>query len=344
MQVDYPIIDGDGHVVDLDREIRKYLPEKYHRIPDNREYPVWPQEPWAFGVSDLYKQDVPNFEMWLSFLEESGISATVLYPSNALTHGVIRRVDWAIDTAHAYNDWLYDQFSCRSERLKGVALLPVQDVKAASEELERCVRDYGFVGGMLPSVTSPLKGLGSREFDLLYSTAVRLDTMLAVHGGAIGGLAFAEGLHSYREVRVLKHLIPQQIQLTNMISQGVYDRFPELRVAYLEAGCGWVLFLMDMLDEQFERKGAQDLQKKPIEYLKSDNIFFSFESEERLLPCFIESLGAHKLIWASDYPHERPRSAFFEDLPNFFERKDISEQSRRTILYESSKRLYRIAI
>ena len=88
--------------------------------------------------------------------------------------------------------------------------------------------------------------------------------MLAVHGGAVGGMSFTDALDNYREVRALKHVIPQLVQTTNMISQGVYERFPELRVAYLEAGCGWVLYLMDVLDEQFERKGARDLKKNPV--------------------------------------------------------------------------------
>jgi predicted TIM-barrel fold metal-dependent hydrolase len=101
---------------------------------------------------------------------------------------------------------------------------------------------------------------------------------------------------------------------------------------------------MDILDEQFERKGAQDLKKKPSDYLMSGNIFFSFEAEERLLPFFIQTFGSKKLIWASDYPHERDRSAFLEDLPKLFARKDISDDSRRMIFYENPKRLYRIEI
>lgn len=339
MKCTYPLIDGDGHIVERDEEIREYLPKKYLRSPRA----LFPQEGWTFGLSETFKQESVTAESWLRFLNDTGMAATVLYP-DTLTHSLIRHVQWAVDLARAYNDWLYQHFSSRSERLKGIALLPIQDVSAAAEELRRCVRDYGFVGGMLPTVTSPLKGLGNREFDGVYRVAQELNTMLAVHGGAVGGLAFADALHSYREVRALKHVIPQLVQVTHMISQGVFDRFPELRVAYLEAGCGWVLYLMDVLDEQFERKGAPDLKRKPSDYLMSGNIFFSFEAGERLLPFFIETFGAHKLIWASDYPHERDRAAFLDDLPRFFERKDLSDESRRMVLYENPKRLYQIAV
>lgn len=341
---DYPIIDGDGHVVEVDADLRAYLPERYRRIPDNREYPLFPMEPWSFGVGDRHKQDVPTAEEWLSFLDEAGIAATVLYPSNGLTHGLIRHPQVAIDVARAYNDWLYDRFTRRSERLKGVALLPIQDSDAAVAELRRCVRDLGFVAGMVPSVMSPLKGLGHREFDPLYAAVLELDTVLAVHGGGIGTLGFAEPLQSYREVRSLKHAMGQMLQLTSMISGGVYDRFPDLRVAYLEAGCGWVLYMMDVLDDQFAKKGAEDLKKRPSEYIAADNVCFSCEIEERLLPIFIEQLGAHKLLWPSDYPHERPREAFFDDLPELFARADVSAEARRLILSENPQRLYRMKV
>jgi uncharacterized protein len=341
MGVDYPIIDGDGHVVEVDDDIRAYLPDQYRRIPENRVYSLFPMDAWSFGVNDKFKQDVPTAEMWLSFLDRAGISATVLYGSNALTHGLIRHVQWSIDLARAYNDWLYDRFCRHSDRLHGVALLPLQDPRAAGDELRRCVRDYGFVGGMIPSVASPLRALGSPEFDPLYAAAQEVDTMLAIHGGAIGGHTFAEPLQSYREVRTIKHMIPQMIQMTSMISQGVYDRFPELRVAYLEAGCGWVIPLMDSMGDQFARKGGPTLKKSPREYVESENIFFAAEPEEHALPLFIQLFGSQKLIWPSDYPHERPREEFFGDLPELFARQDLSDTTRRAILNESPQRLYR---
>lgn len=344
LPVDYPIIDADGHVVELDDEIKQYLPARYRQIEDNREYGLFPMEGWSFGTTDRHKQDVPTAEDWLSFLDEAGIAATVLYPSNALNHGLMRHTRWAIDVARAYNDWLYDRFARHAPRLNGVALLPLQDVDAAVAELRRCVRDYGFVGGYVTTVTAPLSALGNPEFDSLYAAAQELDTMLAVHGGAVGGHTFGEPLRRWREVRAVKHIIPQLIQVTSMISGGVFDRFPDLRVAYLEAGSGWVLCLLDLLDEQFERKGADDLRRKPSEYLQGDNVYFSFEIEERVLPWVIEAVGAHKLVWPSDYPHERPRAQFFDDLPAFFARQDITDEARRLILCDNPRRLYRLKV
>ena len=73
-----------------------------------------------------------------------------------------------------------------------------------------------------------------------------------------------------------------------------------------------------------------------------DNIYFSFEIEERTLPFFIQTLGDKKLVWPSDYPHEKTREEFLGDLPAFFAREDIYSDSKRRILSENPKRLYKI--
>ncbi len=83
------------------------------------------------------------------------------------------------------------------------------------------------------------------------------------------------------------------IQLTHMIFQGVFEFFPQLRVAYLEAGAGWIPFMMDRLDEDFERRGkkwAPRLKKLPSDYIKGGQVYASLESEERTLPYVLGAL------------------------------------------------------
>jgi hypothetical protein len=122
MLADHPIIDADGHVVEQDRELRAYLPSPWREKDWTREYSFFPlTDGWMRGMSSLHEAEVPDAPNWLSFLDEAGISATVLYPSNGLFHGQIRNVQWAVGVARAYNDWLYDRFSRQSPRLKGVA-------------------------------------------------------------------------------------------------------------------------------------------------------------------------------------------------------------------------------
>ncbi len=341
MECEHDIIDADGHVVDQDKDLRNYLPAPWNEKDWTREYYLFPlTDGWMRGMSSRHKAEVPDAANWLSFLDESKIEQTVLYPSNALFHGQIRNKGWAVAVAQAYNDWLYDRFGRQSDRLKGVALLPVQDVDAAVGELRRCVEELGMVAGVIPSVMAPLVGLGSSQFDPIYAEAERLDCALAVHGGPVAGLGL-DMFESLAEARPLEHALPQMVQMMSMIHSGVFDRFPNLRVAYLECGTGWVPFMMDALDENWERRGrALAVKQRPSDIIRGGNIFFTCEVDEKALPYVLERLGGDQVLWASDYPHERARADFFHDLPDFFAREDVSPDLRKKILCDNPKRYY----
>jgi aminocarboxymuconate-semialdehyde decarboxylase len=104
----------------------------------------------------------------------------VLYPTRFMHIGQVGMVDFAIDLSRAYNDYLYDRFLSQESRLKGIAVLPLQDVAAAVAELRRAVKDYGMVGGFLPADGLP-RPLGHQDFYPLYEEANRLGCMMAVH-------------------------------------------------------------------------------------------------------------------------------------------------------------------
>ncbi len=123
----------------------------------------------------------------------------------------------------------------------------------AAKELERAVRELGMVAGMLPGVMSPMRGLGLPEFDPIYQMAERLDVPLAVHSGPAVELGL-DHVQSFAGVYPLSHPFAQMQQLTSMMIYGVFERFPKLRVAYLESGCGWVPYLADRLDESWEHR------------------------------------------------------------------------------------------
>src|SRR5438067_2066997 len=132
---------------------------------------------------------------------------------------------------------------------------------------------------------------------------------------------------SFISAHAVEHLFAQARQLSSMVLDGVFELYPRLRVAFLESGVGWVPFMMDRLDEEYERKGrwAPRLRKRPSEYVANGNIYFSIEVEERALPLAIECLGPDVLLWASDFPHERLREGFAGDLPTLAERADVTD-------------------
>jgi uncharacterized protein len=102
---------------------------------------------------------------------------------------------------------------------------------------------------------------------------------------------------------------------------------------------------MDRLDEDFERRGkkwAPRLKRAPSEYIKGGSVYVSLESEERTLPYVIELFGEDHIFFASDYPHERQRSQYLEDIPGIEARADISDSAKRKILADNARRFYRL--
>jgi predicted TIM-barrel fold metal-dependent hydrolase len=143
------IIDGDGHLYERDEDIIPYLQGKY---PEEtlRTYYLFPTlDGWRRGLPPRgHRYDAAG---WSQFMDDTGISEAVLYPTLGLAFAYARDPDWATDLARAYNDYVHDHFLTRNTRLKAVALLPVQAPRAAAAELRRAIHELGMVGGLLPT-------------------------------------------------------------------------------------------------------------------------------------------------------------------------------------------------
>src|SRR5437660_161534 len=283
-------------------------------------------------------------ESWVSFLADTGMEMTFLYPTGGLAFGLVQDRDWSIGLARAYNDWLYNAYTKRDGRLQGIALLPILDVGAAVTELRHAVRDLGMRGALLPAATVLGKAFGHRDFDPLYEEAERLDVALAVHGAPSRGFGF-DFFDSFIKTHTLEHPFAILVQLTSLMFDGVFERFPQLRVAFLVCGAGWVPYMMDRMDDEFEKRGTRwcpFLRRKPSEYVRAANIAFSCEVEERTLPYVIELVGEDRIFFASDFPHERARPDFLHDIPEFVERTDLSDKVKEKILLHNARRFYRL--
>ena len=342
----FPVVDADGHVLERDRDLRKFMPPEFRAVEGKREYPLFSWDGWARGALSPRQREHPSVDLWLRFLDATEIALTVLYPNEGLNIGLQRDCDWASALARAYNDWLYHDFLSVSPRFKGVALLAPQDPGEAAKELERAVRDLGMVAGMLPAVMSPMRGLGLAEFDPIYQTAQRLDVPIAVHSGPAVELGL-EHVQSFAGVYPLSHPFGQMQQLTSMMIYGVFERFPKLRVAYLEAGCGWVPYLADRLDESWEHRinrWPHASQRSPSDVMRGGNLYYSCEREEKTLATVADLMGATQILWASDFPHERPWEEFSGDIDTLVERKDLPASLTRKILFENPCRLYKLTV
>jgi uncharacterized protein len=335
-------IDADGHITESTEQLAPFVDPAYRNYgPSGGLRSYFPSDGWDRSARGRLGRSLTNAEQWLRAMDEGGVDTAVLYPTNGLGIAWVREPDFAAVLCKAYNNFFYEQYASKSPRLRGVALLSLQNVPEAVNELRRVTRDLGMVGGMLPAV-GLRKPLGHEDYWPLYEEAEKLGCMLASHATVRGPHYFgAEIFDRFIEVHTLSHPFAQMMQFASVIFRGVPERFPRLRIGFLEAGCSWLLYWLDRMDEEWEKRGELEAplcQKKPSRYLESGQICLSAEASEKSLPEVVRRFGEEFLFFASDLPHWD--SNYPENLHELRARQDLSEGTRRKMLQENACRLY----
>ena len=274
--------------------------------------------------------------------EELGVQ--VIYPSFFLVHPLVADPELGSALCSSYNRWLADTIGS-VDRLHWAALVDLDNVPAAVKEVREAKR-LGAVSVMILG-TAGERLLDHASFLPFYEVLEEEDLALAVHVGWSCPPLSNLYDHLY-PATIIPFLVPILMGFTSMITGGVLDRFPNLRVAFLEAGCLWVHFLMDRLEHRFAfttRFGkslpelAPRAQCSALEYMRRGNLYLSTEVEDSLLPQVVDLVGADQILFGSDMPHgDRDRFAVRE----FRARKDLSEAAKEQILEANPRRLYKL--
>ncbi len=107
----------------------------------------------------------------------------------------------------------------------------------------------------------------------------------------------------------------------------------------LEAGCGFLPYYLERLDEHFEKRpGEMPITRPPSETFAEGRCLVSCEPEEKSLAWVTESLGNDKIIYASDYPHWD--CEFPDSVRSIAERKELGDDAKRAILSDNARRLF----
>jgi hypothetical protein len=332
------IIDADIHVtLDTVDNLRGRLPERYQQ----RER-YFNQDEYDRNLGGTLAKHGVTAEQHLADMALEGIDVQVLFPTGMLGYGNNREAELAVALCRAYNNWLHDFCAADRRRFRGAAAMPLQDVRAAIQELHRAVGDLGMIAALIPTTVYPGKDLGGREFDDFYGEVQRLGVPLAVHRTSATGAVGFERFTNFTAMHAVVPMYELSAAVANMVIGGVFERFPDLKVAYLEAGVGWVPWLVHMLDEHCEIRAPEvpHLKARPSEYLGSGRVFFSFEPGEPDVPRVAEVLGESALLFSSDYPHWD--SPFPNSVRTVRERTDMSERLKERVLTHNPAACYGI--
>jgi predicted TIM-barrel fold metal-dependent hydrolase len=349
-----PVIDCDGHLIESIPEMAEYMDPGIRGVavaPNRNRQGVFPSldgfhYPGSRGIGTKPgKERVTASEHrtgseqdWLAFLEKTGVEQAVMFTTEGLSVGMIQLSDYAVRVCRAYNDYVADRYRRLSNRLHPVALIPMQDVSAAVLELRRAVKDLGLPGAMLPATGLPLH-LGHEHYWPLYKEAADLDCFLGVHGGgnrSVGMDSFSDFIGSH----VLHHPIPLMIALVSYIYHGVLDRFPTLRVAFLEGGCAWLTVVMDRMERDDELMGSA--KRTFPDYMAGGQLLIGCEGNDRSLPYLAGQVGVEPFAYSSDYPHEVDLVAAQHEIQETLERPELTQAQKEAVLSGNARRFFRM--
>jgi predicted TIM-barrel fold metal-dependent hydrolase len=217
--------------------------------------------------------------------------------------------------ASAVNDWLAAEFLDRDERLRASIAVSTVDVDDAVAEVERCAGDPRFVQILMPvRADAPY---GNRRYHRLHAAACEHGLAIALHAwGRAGHSPTTSGYTlSYLEDYVSNQTIAQA-HVLSLVSEGVFERFPQLRVAVAECGFAWLPSLLWRFDKDWKGvwREVPWVKERPSSYVRRH---FRVTTAPAHLPAdrpaamreLVEMVGPELLMHASDHPHEHGPSA-----------------------------------
>jgi predicted TIM-barrel fold metal-dependent hydrolase len=286
----------------------------------------------------------------LSCMDEDGVAAEVLFPQAAGFGGgpfVSSKGDPELRLAcvRAYNDYLIEEWSNVSPRFISQCLVPIWDVELAVSEV---VRAHDLGHRSLVWTAGPQRfgfpHFNERYWDPLWATLEERSMPVSLHIGSAGlpGDDW-EGWSPMKRVSVRSvAAITSNVQvMSNLLFSGVLERFPELRFISVESGLGWVPYLLETADHQYEAQHLWDegMSIRPSEYFKRQcYVNFWYEASGIAQR---ERIGVENILWEADFPH--PTSTY----PN--SRKAIEESlagvppdEQALMLHGNAARLFQI--
>lgn len=204
----------------------------------------------------------------------------------------------AVEAARVFNDALAGMIASEPTRFGGWALLPMQDPAAASQELRRCVRDHGFVGGHIGSNVRGIY-LHDAQFEPIFKTAVDLGVPLFIHPADPLG---KDRTKDYELTIVAGYLFDNTINILKMVCSGFLDRWPDLKLLCAHAGAFSPILRARMQREVDTNPQLKSVLKAPVgDYLRRlyfDTICF----EPAILRYVADVVPVEHLMLGSDAP------------------------------------------
>ena len=280
-------------------------------------------------------------------MDIDGVDVSIVYPTVGLGLYGVPDGELLNSVFRTYNDWVAEFCNAIPSRIKGIAMLNLDNVWVGVKELERCAK-MGFVGAMISIYPPEERAYDKPEYEPLWAAAQDSGIPLSLHVSTNrpgpGQETQAADNSTTAFMTNLDHWV--RMSLARMIFSGVFDRYPKLQVGSVEHELSWVPHFLDRLDYNYTQRiqGVyQEYRLKgdalPSDYFRT-NVFLGFQ-EDALGIKMRDIIGVDNLQWGGDYPHiestfPRSRQILEEILV------DCTEEDKAKIAGGNAARVYNL--
>ncbi|MGH3585095.1 MAG: amidohydrolase family protein [Pseudonocardia sp.] len=272
-------------------------------------------------------------------MDMMAIDYTVMFPTPMLHLSLHPAAEVEVALARAYTRWMTSELLSQDDRIKTLVYLPFNDPAASLEFVEEFADTPGVVGFMVTSIR--YRGVHANEYAPVYSAVQETGKPLAFHAAYNWHEQAMTQLNKFISAHALGFSFCNIIHLTNMIVNAIPERFPRLKLMWVESGLAWIPFLMQRLDNEYLMRTSEcpGLTRLPSEYMRE--MYFSTQPMERtasteMMAASFDMINAENtLLYSSDYPHwDFDVPSVIHDLPF------LSGQAKRNILGGNACKLF----
>lgn len=281
-------------------------------------------------------QELRDPKARLADMDAEGIDVSVVFPTMFLVWPLADDPQLARALCRSYNDWIAAKCGRSGGRIRWVATVPLPDVEGSVDEVAHAKR-LGACGVMTLG-TAGAVNLGNKILDPFYAACERHALPVCVHVGW-SYPAISQLYDKVYEAMITPFVLPVFMAFASILSNGVLDRFPKLKVGIFEAGVEWVPYWLDRM-ERFYRQPPGGSRKadlparNPVDYVREGRVYFSCELDEKRIAMAAEAIGDDCILYSSDLPHAH---RVFDALKVFDARTDVPAATKKKILANGAR-------
>ncbi len=276
-------------------------------------------------------------------LDRRGVDAAILLPDHLLKMGMVGDADYAMSLARAYNRWITKDWLGKARGLYAAVCVAPQDPKGSAEEVGRYARDERVASVFLP-VAGIQQLYGHRRYDPVYAAAEKAGKPVVLHSLHVLAPSFPFQLEQFPNKFgrfAMSDSLAMAANLVSMMSVGVFERFPKLRVCFADGGISWLPWLMVRLDKEYlnwKEEVSTILKRRPSRYMKEFGYCTQPIGELEEAEDYARLIGSSwkfvSVMYGSDWPHRG-----FED-PDKISNLGLPEEAKRGIIGGNAVRFF----